>query len=151
MRLSLVFVSAIAALATTAVAAQGTSVFEAGRYLRVVPEPTPEQQRPMETVVSLAFPRDEVTTIGEATNYLLRRTGYTVPDLDEDEHAVHAKVANFPLPEVHRDFDGVTVIAILEALAGVAYAPVVNHAERTVLFDLRDDRAQDNKRRRQRT
>ena len=151
MRLSHILVFALGATVANGAVAQEASIFEAGRYVRVIADTTPEQQRPMETIVSLTFPRDEVRTIGDATHYLLRRTGYSIPEVDDNEYTAHAKVASFPLPEVHREFDGVTVIAILEALAGVAYAPVVDHAERTVLFDLRESNAQERKRRRQRT
>lgn len=130
--------------------AQEPRIYEAGRYVRVVAVPDQAQARPLETVVSLAFPRRDISTVGDAARYLLRRTGYTIPDVDAGAFPEHAKVTGFALPEVHREFDGVTISSILDALAGAAYRPVINDEERTVVFELKENSVQGKKRRKHR-
>ena len=66
---------AIATLAASVLvgtaSAQEPRIYEAGRYVRVVAVPDEAQIRPLETVVSLAFPRRDISTVGDAARYLL--------------------------------------------------------------------------------
>lgn len=145
---SSVYVAALAAaLSSGAASADEVKVFEGGRYVRVVAVPAQEQIEPLQTIVSVTFPRREIATVGDAARYLLRRTGYAMPAVDTQAFPDHAKVARFPLPEVHRRFDGVTIASALEALAGGAYRPVIDDAERTVVFELKENVDRDGKRR----
>lgn len=130
-------------LTAAAIALQGTSVAQeapvakSGRYVRVVASVPSEQVKPLDTVVSVTFPRREVRTVGDAARHLVRRTGYGIAVDSEAPSPAHERVTGFPLPEVHRSFESVTVMGVLEALGGEAYRPVIDHASRTVTFAYR--------------
>lgn len=138
-------------LAAPSAQAEQPASFDAGRYTRVLAVPERHQIEPLQTIVSVEFPRQEIVTVGDAAAYLLRRTGYSMLSPAPKKRADHARVLAFSLPEVQRRFDGVTITAALEALAGAAYRPVINHASRTVHFEARDAVGQRSKRRNQRT
>lgn len=141
-------ITAVAAiLSSGAASAEDVRVYNGGRYVRVVAVPDPAQIEPLQTVVSVSFPRREIATVGDAAKYLLRRTGYAMPAVDAEAFPEHAKAASFPLPEIHRRFDGVTIASALEALAGAAYRPVIDDVERTVIFELKENADRHDKRR----
>jgi type IV pili sensor histidine kinase/response regulator len=117
-----------------------TDVIDAGRYTRVVAIATEEQQHPLLAVVSIAFPTQIATTTGEALAHLLARSGYRLASPDEvaaDAAVAHLQFIGFALPEVHRRFDAVRLVHILEALGGDSHQPVIDHASRTVWFTSR--------------
>lgn len=115
------------------------SLVRVGRYQLVDTSLPNEKRSPLSTVVSLSFPKN-VTTVGDAAGYLLRRTGYALaPVTNEKRAAAHERLTAFNLPEVHRSFDDVTVLDILIALAGEGYQPVINHEIRQIQFALREE------------
>ena len=111
----------------------------AGRYVRVTTAPTASQLNPLETVVTITFPKGQVDTIGAAARYLLSRSGYQLAEAQAGANSRHEQLLNFPLPDVQREFQLVTVMAALDALGGPSYEPHVDHVERTVTYHLRDE------------
>ena len=109
-----------------------------GRYVRVTTAPTASQINPLETVVTITFPKGQVDTIGAAVRYLLKRSGYQLAEVEAGSNPRHEQLLNFPLPDVQREFQLVTVMAALDALGGPSYEPRVDHVERTVTYQLRD-------------
>ena len=109
-----------------------------GRYIRVTTEPSASQLNPLETVVTVKFPRGQVDTVGAAASYLLSRSGYELAGAEVTSNPDHQKVLHFPLPDVQRQFQLVTVMAALDALGGPPYQPQVNHVDRTVTYQLRN-------------
>ena len=111
-----------------------------GRYARLRAEMPPELQEelanPLTTIISMNFPRETVSTVGAAASYLLARTGYALYD---GAGADHTRLMAFPLPENQRRLEYLTVEQALTALGGEAYAPVVDHVDRTIAFELRTD------------
>lgn len=110
-----------------------------GRYVRVTTVPTASQLNSLETVISINFPKGQVDTIGAAASYLLIRSGYQLADVEAASNPRHEQLLNFPLPDVQRDFELVTVMSVLDALGGPSYEPRVDHVERTVTYRLRDE------------
>lgn len=127
----------VTSLAPSALVAEEDRV-PAGRYVRVTSEPALAQRNPLQAIISVSFPREQVTTLGEAATYLLERSGYTMADVAAPKvDAAYGKLLRFTLPEVQREFRSVSLWAALEALAGPSYMPTVNHVDRTVAFRLR--------------
>lgn len=112
-----------------------------GRYVRVATAPTASQLNPLETVVTVNFPKGQVDTIGGAARYLLSRSGYQLADVAPDSNPRHEQLLRFPLPDVQREFQLITVMAALKALGGPSYEPRIDHVERTVTYHLRDGQA----------
>ncbi len=113
--------------------------FAVDRYVRVSTVPTASQKNPLNTIVTVTFPKGKVDTVGNAARYLLGRSGYQLAKGDSVSNANHKRLLNFPLPEVQRQFELVTVIAVLDALGGPSYKPRVNHENRTVTYQRRDE------------
>lgn len=109
-----------------------------GRYVRVTTGLSDSQVNPLQTVVTINFPRGSVDTIGAAAEYLLQRSGYVLMSA-EAANPHHVKLVGFPLPEVQREFELVTVMSALDALGGPSYEPDVNHEERIVSYKLREN------------
>ena len=109
-----------------------------GRYIRVTTEPTASQLNPLETVVTVKFPRGQIDTVGAAASYLLSRSGYALAGAVVTSNPEHQKVLHFPLPDVQRQFQLVTVLAALDALGGPPYQPHINHVDRIVTYQLRN-------------
>ena len=109
-----------------------------GRYARVKPQLDEQEtdaiRNPLQTVVSVHFPRQEVETVGDAIEYLLLRSGYRL--CDDTVTEAQQRLTNFPLPEAQRRFDFVTVRRGLELLGGQSYSPNVDHVLRTISYEL---------------
>ena len=136
-----VFASILPELAIPA-AAQGVVIAEdevaIGRYARVKPQLDERQteaiRNPLQTVVSVHFPRQEVETVGDAIEYLLLRSGYRLREDSVTE--AQQRLTSFPLPEAQRRIEFVTVRRGLELLGGQSYAPNVDHILRTISYEL---------------
>ncbi len=91
------------------------------------------QQRDIKQVVlRVEYPRD-VELVGQAINYTLLQTGYSlapIKDLKTETLELFAR----PLPSVHRQFTDVTLQNILETLVGPAYSVMYDEYARTVLI-----------------
>lgn len=110
----------------------------AGRYTRIAPTVPAAQADPMLAVITISFPEDLVRTTGDAARHLLRRSGYDLVRphwVSTYAWMLHTRFLGFELPEVHRRFDSVRLIHVLEALAGPSYRPVIDHGARSVWFE----------------
>ncbi|MDZ7770157.1 MAG: hypothetical protein U5K38_14295 [Woeseiaceae bacterium] len=76
---------------------------------------------------------DDITTVGEAIDFLLQGTGY---QLQSTADPCQALLFAQPLPAAHRQLGPMTVRHALAVLAGPAYRPVVDTLYRRVTFEL---------------
>ena len=124
------FFSIVCALAFGAVAAQpantsmslvdgGTQVV-VGRYSTRPAQPSPGVAEPLDVVVQLSFPRQQVTTIGDALQHTLLRTGYTLVE-PASLAPEAARFLQLPLPESQRELGPYRVQAVLDVLLGAAW------------------------------
>ena len=111
----------------------------ADRYVRVKPLATIGQIDPLQTAVTVTFPKEHFQTVGDAALHLLRRSGYALAEPGISPEDAHARLLQFPLPEVHRRFETVAIVQILQALGGPSYIPTIDHVNRTVTFKLGQD------------
>ncbi|MFP5478030.1 MAG: TcpQ domain-containing protein [Gammaproteobacteria bacterium] len=112
--------AATAGWAQTAGGAQDPGTVVLNRYSTASTEPPAELLEPLDVVAALSFPRQNVSTIGEALGYALLRTGYrliaaaSIPQEARDYLAL-------PLPESQRQIGPYKVRLILGALMGTAW------------------------------
>lgn len=104
------------------------------RYSTIAPVPTAAQVDPLDAVVTVVFP-EQLTTVGEALHYVLRRSGYRLASAEAADPAASV-LAKQPLPEVHRKLGPITVARALGTLAGPAWIMVVDPVHRLVSFEL---------------
>lgn len=106
---------------------------QVGRYTTISPTPPVAQLNPLDAVVRITFPRAQVSTVGDAVNYLLLRSGYHLGEQQaEDVRAILA----LPLPEVHRLIGPYSVQVALGVLMGQSYTLAVHHGRREIDFQL---------------
>jgi conjugative transfer region protein (TIGR03748 family) len=103
-----------------------------GRYSYLVNGATAAQIDPLLTIIEVRLPHS-LTSIEEAADYLLRRSGYCLmePDSAEVRHLLR-----LPLPDVHRHLGPMTLREALLALGGKAYALVVDEVYREIGFKI---------------
>lgn len=107
-----------------------------GRYSTSQPVATPEQTDILQTVVMLQFPQ-KITTVGEALEYLLLRSGYRMAKGSTLDPGMPVLLTR-PLPEVHRTLGPITLEEALRTLAGHVYRLAVDPLNRLIAFDLKD-------------
>ncbi len=106
---------------------------QVGRYSTLTTMPSPAQVDLLETTLNLRFP-ERIQTVGEATRYLLQRSGYRL--VSEDVMAPEtAALFTLPLPAVHRRLGPMTLREALVTLAGPAFLLVQDLAHRLVTFE----------------
>lgn len=91
------------------------------------------QQKNLTDIVSSYEFNNDILLIGQAINYSLNGTGYTLvspKNLDMSSLRLLTK----PLPEVHRYFPYVTLDNLLKAIVGSAYSIQYDHTNREVLI-----------------
>ena len=116
-----------------AVAADGAPEhLRLARYTTAAALPDPTLTQPLAVLAHVSFPRDAVTTVGEALDYLLLRTGYRLGDADAPANAL----LGLPLPEAHRQLGPYSVHAIAAVLVGSAYELQVSEIDRRVVVVL---------------
>jgi type IV pili sensor histidine kinase/response regulator len=110
-----------------------SSVFamQVARYSVMPPTATPAQADLMAVVVNIKFPQ-QVSTVGEALDFLLRRSGYRLVDTDSPAMTI---LQALPLPAVHRQIGPLTLNNALLTLAGSAYRLSVDPLHRTLSFN----------------
>ncbi|WP_318441737.1 PFGI-1 class ICE element type IV pilus protein PilL2 [Photobacterium leiognathi] len=89
-----------------------------------------EQKDPLMTVTSIVFPQN-VTTVGQALNYSLLRTGYTLIAASQLTPSAN-RLMQLPLPLVQRDIKQVTVRNLIDTLIGDGFDYRVDPVLRTV-------------------
>jgi conjugative transfer region protein (TIGR03748 family) len=104
-----------------------------GRYTTMLSTPTVSQTDPLEAIVQVNFPRARVHSVGDATAYLLLRTGYRLAPIEQlDEQVKH--ILMLPLPEVHRGIGPYSVRNALAVLLGSPFSLSVDPRRREVSY-----------------
>lgn len=107
---------------------------QVGRYLSVPNQPLPEQRNLMRQIIEVKFP-PQVKTVGQALQYLLKPSGYTLATPEAHEAAVK-KMLQFNLPLVDRHFGPMPLETALKTLAGESFVLHVDRLNREVAFHL---------------
>lgn len=131
-------------LASTTATAQGSTLVDGntrvmlGRYTTADATPAKSMYAPLDLVAQITFPREHVTNIGEAVEYTLMRSGFTLVE----RSALNADAARFlalPLPEAQRSLGPFSVQAILDVLVGPAWIWHKDNVRRKVWFTLSNE------------
>lgn len=105
---------------------------QVGRYLILANKPLPEQKDLMLQTVQVRFPPD-VKTVGEAIQYILLPSGYTLAAGNKLSLEV-LKMFSFGLPLVDRNFGPMTLQEALKTLAGDSFVLRIDRENRQVSF-----------------
>lgn len=106
-----------------------------GRYLSIANKPSSEQQDLLSQTIQVRFPQS-VQTIGDAMNYLLRYSGYSLVLEARQSDALKTTLKK-PLPFVDREFQVVPLREALATLAGPAFTLVQDDLNREVDFHIK--------------
>lgn len=123
----------VALAATPSLAADGSGELRVGRYTTVVGAPPDAQSNPLDAVVVLSFPRNQVKSVKDAVSYLLIRTGYRLTDPDQLGPEVK-EILSLPLPEVHRKIGPYSVRSALSVLLGTPFTLSTDPVRRQVAY-----------------
>lgn len=91
---------------------------------------TTEQKDPLLTITSITFPQ-QINLIGQALNYSLLRTGYTLGNVNQMTPHV-MRLMQLPLPLVQRNVEQITVRNLISTLIGDGYDYRVDPVNRTI-------------------
>ena len=105
-------------------------------YATIVVDTNMEQKDPLSEVVSFQF-TSGVTNVGQALNYVLKTTGYSLAPLDETSVEV-LRLYTLPLPEVNYEFNSATVKQVMGVLVGSGYQVSVDELKRQVNVEVAD-------------
>ena len=120
------------AIVSTASSAEEIQV---GRYSMKAAVAEPAQRDLLAVVIETDVPR-ALLTVGEAVQYVLRRSGYHFDDTAAD--AATQGLLRLNLPSVHRHLGPITLRDALAVLAGPAYELHEDSVQRTLYFTVRD-------------
>lgn len=130
---------ALLAMAFSAIATpqlvDGNKRLQVGRYTTTEALPQQNLNEPLALVAQLTYPREQVTTVGDAIDYTLLRTGYVLvdpPSLTTDAR----RFLDLPLPEAQRSLGPFSVQDMLNVLVGTAWRWHADHITRRVWFTL---------------
>lgn len=104
-----------------------------GRYSKSLAKPSESQQDPLRMSVDLVFPK-YVSTVGDAIEYLLLPTGYSIPKQSEWLDPAFITVGKQRLPINQRKIKG-SVKGVLKALTGEQFIVVRDDVNRLVAMD----------------
>ena len=107
---------------------------QVGRYSEMNVGPRVEQVNVLKAIIQTRFHRS-VTTVGQAIDYLLIRSGYRLTAHANPSMQI---LKSRPLPEVHRELGPMTLDDALRTLAGPIYRLVVDPLHRLVSFELKE-------------
>jgi len=111
------------------------SMTQFGRYLTAINKPTSAQTDLLSQTMQVRFPQT-VQTIGDAMNYLLKFSGYSLVDKNKMSSDLQNTLSK-PLPTVDRDFGPMSLKDGLITLIGPAFSLVHDPLDRTVDFHLK--------------
>lgn len=115
----------------------GYNTVEIGRYITVVSKPKASQTDLLSQSIQMKFPQS-VETVGDAINYMLRLSGYTLVPDNRLSGALKTTLSK-SLPAVDRNFGPMTLKEGLITLAGPAFNLVHDPLNRTVDFQLKPE------------
>lgn len=101
---------------TTVSWAQTDGTMQINRYSTLKQEASAAQVNPLLAIVQVKFPTT-VQSVGDAVNYLLRYTGYTLVDVQERSQPLQT-VLSKPLPYIDRSLGPLSVHEALLVLVG---------------------------------
>lgn len=105
------------------------------RYSTVANKPTAAQRDLLSQTIQMRFP-ESVTTVGEAMQYLLRYSGYSLADEKTQPEALKTTLKK-PLPLVDRSLQPMSLNDALTILAGPAFALQQDALNREVNFQVK--------------
>jgi conjugative transfer region protein (TIGR03748 family) len=109
-----------------------TQATQVGRYLTIKNKPNAAQTNLLSQAIQVRFP-PEVQSVGDAMNYVLRLSGYSL--VPEERMSSYLKtILAKPLPAVDRDFGPMSLRDGLTTLAGPAFYLVQDPLNRMVDF-----------------
>ena len=115
--------------------AQTSETMQVSRYSTLKETAAPAQINPLLAIVQVKFPTT-VQSVGDAVNYLLRYTGYTLVDVQERSKPLQT-VLSKPLPYIDRSLGPLSVHEALELLVGKGMFVVQQDPlDRTINFTL---------------
>ncbi len=103
---------------------------QTGRYSYATVGAQAAQVDPLLAVIDVRLPPD-VTTVEEAANYLLRRSGFNLLPPDPGDQPVTSLLSQ-PLPEVHRHLGPISLREALLTLGGKAFLVNVDYVYRKI-------------------
>lgn len=113
----------------------GNKRLQIGRYTTAEAVPQQNLNDPLALVAQITFPRELVSTIGEAIDYTLMRTGFALVDpqsLSSDAR----RFLGLPLPEAQRALGPYAVKDMLAVLTGTAWVWHTDQVTRRLWFTL---------------
>ena len=116
------------------IAAPVDSDARVGRYVTAHLGVDAVQSDLLSVVVRVAF-SPSITTVGEALDHLLLRSGYAMASLDASDPNLPVLLTR-PLPQVHRKLGPVRLKEALEVLAGSAWSLTIDPVNRLVSYEL---------------
>jgi len=109
-------ISTIALLSASTYATQAAHVTQINRYATVDNKPLRAQINPLQAVQQVHFPQS-VQTVGQAMNYWLQYSGYSLVKMEKQPVSLQA-VMQQRLPQVDRNLGPLTIKDGLEVLVG---------------------------------
>ena len=107
---------------------------QTGRYSYVAVGAQATQVDPLLAIIDVRLPSG-ITTVEEAVNYLLRRSGFNLLPPDPGDPAV-CYLLSQPLPEVHRRLGPISLREALLTLGGKAFLVNVDYVYRKVGYQV---------------
>ncbi|RAP35733.1 hypothetical protein B1207_11665 [Legionella quinlivanii] len=128
--------SFVTSLALVALTTQAANVTQINRYATVANKPLAAQVNPLLAVQQIHFPQ-EVKTIGQAIEWWLRYSGFTLVAKEKQSESLQA-VMSQSLPQIDRNLGPLTVKDGLEVLVGQqAFTLIEDSLLRQVNFQLK--------------
>jgi FimV-like protein len=111
------------------------------RYLSVQVGPEDAQTDLLQSIIDIRVP-EQITTVGEALDYLLRPYGFQLDDSHEVDEQPEVDeqylLLVLTLPEPHRNLGSMTLMDALATLGGKSFRPLINPVKRSVRYQLRE-------------
>ena len=107
---------------------------QVGRYTTTVAAPVAQVADPLNVFVRLSYPRQTVSTVGDALRHTLLRTGWRLVETSALT-AQAAHLLGLPLPESQRALGPYKARAILEVLTGPSWRWHEDPIQRLVWFE----------------
>jgi conjugative transfer region protein (TIGR03748 family) len=124
----LLSVLAMTAINTNAIAQE--QLIEQNGYTQIVVDTAHVQKHPLNNVTTISLPKN-VRYVGQALNYILYPSGYSLGDLKTTESEV-LKLYSMTIPVVNRSFKRASVKQIVSVLVGQGYELRIDDQTRTI-------------------